>query len=474
MPDKTEECEDVNRNGTEATKTFVLDTNVLLHSSQSMESFKDNDVVIPMAVIEELDKFKKNSDELGRNARAVIRRLDRLRQVDPDTPGRLAHGVSLSTLSKVATGNLYVLTAPIGSAAEGVTRAVNSVFGTELDFGSPDNRILRVACDLRDKGRNVVFISKDINLRLKADALGLKVMDFERGKVNESSLYTGFTAKSIAAGKLDTLFREKEIPATGYSLIPNEFVVLSASDNPKHTALARCCHGKTLRLLNRTDSVWNIVPRNKEQRMAFDLLLDPEVKLVTLVGGAGTGKTLLALAAALHAVLNENRYDRILVSRPIIPLGNDIGFLPGSKDSKLASWMQPIFDNLELLLGGENERKPRSSSRYSTDGLIASHKLELEALTYIRGRSIPRQFVIVDEAQNLTPHEVKTIVSRCGDDTKMVLTGDPAQIDNPYLDASSNGLSCAVERMKGQELFGHVMLARSERSTLAALAAELL
>ena len=333
---------------------------------------------------------------------------------------------------------------------------------------------MRVACDLRDKGRNVVFISKDINLRLKADALGLRVMDFERGKVNESKLYTGFADVEVPYAKLEQLFREKTLSAAGMDLLANEFAVVSASGDPKHTALGRCGADGTLRLLNRTDPVWNIAPRNKEQRMAFDLLLDPEIKLVTLVGGAGTGKTLLALAAALHSVLNENRYDRILVSRPIIPLGNDIGYLPGSKDNKLSNWMQPIFDNLSLLLGGESERKPKSSSHHSAESLLAAHKLELEALTYIRGRSIPRQFVIVDEAQNLTPHEIKTIVSRCGDDTKMVLTGDPAQIDNPYLDASSNGLSWTAERMKGQPIFGHITLAKSERSDLAALAAKLL
>ena len=455
-------------------KTFVLDTNVLLHSSQSMESFHDNDVVIPMAVIEELDKFKKNSDELGRNARAVIRNLDRLRQTDPNTPGQLLRGAPLERLSGTATGKLYVLAAPFGAAAGEIGREVNSVFGGDLGADSPDNRILRVACDLRDKGRNVIFISKDINLRLKADALGLKVMDFERGKVNESSLYTGFADVEVPYEKLERLFREKAIPAEGMELIVNEFAVVSATGDPKHTALGRRGADGVLRLLNRTDPVWNIAPRNKEQRMAFDLLLDPEIKLVTLVGGAGTGKTLLALAAALHAVLNENRYDRILVSRPIIPLGNDIGYLPGSKDNKLSSWMQPIFDNLSLLLGSENDRKAKSSSHHSAESLMAARKLELEALTYIRGRSIPRQFVIVDEAQNLTPHEVKTIVSRCGDDTKMVLTGDPAQIDNPYLDASSNGLSWTAERMKGQPVFGHITLAKSERSDLAALAAKLL
>ena len=456
-------------------KTFVLDTNVLLHSSGSLESFHDNDVVIPMAVVEELDKFKKNTDELGRNARAVIRSLDRLREINAAEPGALTRGVSLKDLSGAATGRLFVpVTPPATNGSTALAKRVDSVFGNDLDLHSPDNRILRVACALQEAEKEVIFISKDINLRLKADALGLRVMDYERGKVSKETLYTGFSQKSVSRETLERLFREHSLSGAGFSLLPNEFVVLSAEDNPKQSALVRCDADGTLRLLERNDRVWNIIPRNKEQRMAFDLLLDPSIKLVTLVGGAGTGKTLLALAAALQLVLNDAAYEKILVSRPIIPLGNDIGYLPGSKDNKLANWMQPIFDNLALLLGGESEQKPKSSARHSVESLIAAHKVELEALTYIRGRSIPRQFVIVDEAQNLTPHEIKTIVSRCGDDTKMVLTGDPAQIDNPYLDASSNGLSCVVERMKGQPIFGHITLSRSERGTLAALAAKLL
>ena len=451
-------------------KTFVLDTNVLLHSAQSIESFQDNDVVIPMAVVEELDKFKKNSDELGRNARAVIRKLDQLREAEPDKPGRLCSGVPLSAVSPTATGKLYVLTGPGPDSSR-----ADSVFGDELDLGSPDNRILRVACGLQDEGRKVVFISKDINLRLKADALGLRVMDFERGKVNFSSLYSGFLARSVPNAVVERIYQGREdTKPWADQLEYNGFVMLSAEENPKKSVLMRKTPAGELQIVDRKEPVWNLLPRNKEQRMALDLLLDPEVKLVTLVGGAGTGKTLLALAAGLHCVLNAELYDRILVSRPIIPLGNDIGFLPGGKDAKLAGWMQPIFDNLDFLLGGESERNPKSSRRFSAESLQNSHKLELEALTYIRGRSIPRQFVIVDEAQNLTPHEVKTIISRCGDDTKMVLTGDPHQIDNPYLDASSNGLSYSVERMKGQPLFGHVTLAKSERGHLAALAASLL
>ncbi len=459
-----------------AVKTFVLDTNVLLHSALSVESFQDNDVVIPMAVIEELDKFKKNTDELGRNARQVIRMLDRLRQAEFPKTGMLRKGVPLERVSKVATGKLFVLSVT-DSDNEKTAAEVAKLFSGDLDGCSPDNRILRVACLLHHEGKRVVFISKDINLRLKADALGLAVMDYERGKVNSNTLYTGFRELAVSADQLDRLYRDRGMPEGKEPIHPNEFIFAVSDDGvKKHSALLRKHADGQLVTLdnNRLNTVWNVTPRNKEQRMALDLLLDPAVKLVTLVGGAGTGKTLLALAAGLHCVLNDQIYDRVLVSRPIIPLGNDIGYLPGSKGAKLQSWMQPIFDNLDFLLSSEADRKAKSSSRYSTEGLLNSNKLELEALTYIRGRSIPRQFVIVDEAQNLTPHEVKTIISRCGEDTKMILTGDPHQIDNPYLDASGNGLSYTVERMKGQNIFGHITLARSERSELSALAASLL
>ncbi|MBE6386814.1 MAG: PhoH family protein [Lentisphaerae bacterium] len=456
------------------TKTFVLDTNVLLHSAQSIESFQDHDVVIPMAVIEELDKFKKNSDELGRNARRVIRTLDRLRELTSSEPGSLRLGVKLNLINPTANGRLFVLSAPNLSSDDPVRRSVDNVFGSELDLQSPDNRILRIAALLKNDGRDVVFISKDINLRLKADALGLKVMDYERGKVNNDSLYTGFATRSVDDEQINLLYRDRQISIDDPELLANQFLVLNAQSNPKHSALCRYdAEQKNIRLVsNYSEGVWNILPRNKEQKMAFDLLLDPDIQLVTLIGGAGTGKTLLALAAGLQQVLNSQLYDKISVSRPIVPLGNDIGFLPGSKDAKLSTWMQPIFDNLDLLLSQENEKKNKSSSRYSSESLQNMHKLELEALTYIRGRSIQRQYVIIDEAQNLTPHEVKTIISRCGNDTKMILTGDPYQIDNPYLDASSNGLCYTVEKLKGENIFGHITLAKSERGKLAALAAK--
>ena len=445
-------------------KMFVLDTNVLLHSAQALLSFHDNDVVIPMAVVEELDKFKRNQDELGRNARKTIRRLDRLRQ-----QGNLREGVPLKTLLPTLTGNLLVRSAAVDNE---LSERVRQVFETDLAEKSPDNRILRTAAALAAEGNHVVFISKDINLRLKADALGLKVMDFEFEKTDPETLYRGFREITVPASQIDLLYREKVLPPpAGETMLVQEFAVLQA-EGGKPSALARFLPDGQLHLLeNLPDGVRGIRPRNREQRMALDLLTDPSVPLVTLIGGAGTGKTLLALAAALEVTVDKNLYDKILVTRPIIPLGNDLGYLPGDKDSKLSNWMQPIFDNLQLLI---SEPDPKKRRHLTQEALLTAGRIELEAITYIRGRSIPRHYIIIDEAQNLTPHEVKTIISRAGDGTKIVLTGDPGQIDNPYLDGASNGLSYVSERLKGNPLHGHITLRKSERSELAALAAQLL
>lgn len=441
-------------------KTFVLDTNVLLHSAQALEAFEDNRVVIPMTVIEELDKFKKNQDELGRNSRQVIRKLDQYRK-----KGRLAAGVPLdNAIGRKPAGIIQVIT---GDDFKGMPES--------MDMNVPDNRIIRVAAMLnaeKKPGEVVRLISKDLNLRLRADALGIEVDDFERQKVSYESLYGGYL--EITVPDLDTFFMERVMAVPeGLELFPNQFVLLKAEGTNK-TGLGFYRNGKILQAPPLPeDKVWNIRPRSKEQRMALMLLMDPAVQVVTLVGQAGTGKTLLALAAALEQTIQTEAYERILVSRPIIPFGNDIGYLPGDKDEKISVWMQPIFDNLDYLLHN-GKQQDANLIRRKIEELRRTGKLELEALTYIRGRSIPSQYVIIDEAQNLTPHEVKTIVSRAGENTKMVFTGDPEQIDNPYLDASSNGLTYMAERFKRVPMHGHITLRKSERSPLAAAAAEYL
>ncbi len=428
-------------------KIFVLDTNVLLHDSSALKSFADNEVVLPIDVIEELDIFKKDNDEKGRNARAVIRKLDELR-----IRGRLGEGVALKTggvLRIVMDGDIKL---PSGFLKK-----------------EKDNRILMIAYGLQRKGNRVIFVSKDINARVKADALGIKAVDFEKQKVDIDKLYSGW--KEIVVGRRDvtSFYEKKYLDIKGEEVLPNQFVLLKDSLEGKHTALAKYSIKKKGLVPMRSDinNVWGIKPRNKEQAMALELLMDDSVTLVTLVGQAGTGKTLLALAAGLKKTINDHAYKRMLVSRPVIPMGRDIGYLPGTKEEKLINWMHPIYDNLEYILSARKRKE-------KIEDLVDTDLLQLEALTYMRGRSIPNQFIIIDEAQNLTPHEIKTVISRAGNHTKMVLTGDPYQIDSPYLDSSSNGLSYTVERLKGREIFGHVLLDKNERSNLASLAAELL
>lgn len=433
-------------------KFFVLDTNVLLHNPESITSFEDNTVVLPMTVIEELDNFKRHNDELGRSARQVIRQLDRLR-----AQGNLRDGVQMKN------GGILKITVE--------TQDMPGIF---MDMTVPDNRILAVAYALKSEGSRVIFVSKDINSRLKADALGLDVMDFEKQKCDFDALYTGWRQMNVPGDLVDRYYKGETITIPDSEFFVNEFILLQDETNPKHSALARATGPETItHLIKERESAWQIRARSKEQRMAFELLLDPSVSLITLIGRAGTGKTLLALAAGLECVLNNQIFEKMLVSRPVIPMGKDIGYLPGTKDEKLSLWMQPIFDNLIYLMR-LNHRIEDGTVQAKVDKLFKDQHVELEALTYIRGRSIPDQFVIIDEAQNLTPHEVKTIISRAGENTKMVLTGDPHQIDNPYLDSSSNGLSYAVEKLKGQPLYGHVTLSKSERSPLSAIAADFL
>ena len=444
-----------------AKKSFVLDTNVLLHNPTALTSFADNEVVIPIDVIEELDRFKARDDTLGLNARAVVRQLDALRR-----QGSLSQGVPIPQ-----TGG----TLRVDLQADG---AVPPGFKPDRS----DNRIIGVAYRLFRAGVPTVFVSKDMNARIKSDALGIRTMDFEKEKVDFENLYAGWVRRTAAAGDVEGFRRTGALALTALgeaagSLIPNEFVELVADGGKaKAGELGRVSpDGRSITALRFEPRIkpYNIQARNLQQRMALELLLDDAVELVTLVGQAGTGKTLLALAAGLHRVVKEEAFERMLVTRPVVPLGRDIGYLPGSKEAKLSTWMQPIFDNLAFLMHQEAGPKRASADRRINE-LLSSQQLELEAMTYIRGRSIPNQYILVDEAQNLTPHEVKTIVSRAGEGSKVVLTGDAYQIDNPYLDSASNGLTYSAERFRGQPLAGHVTLERSERSTLASLAAELL
>jgi PhoH-like ATPase len=343
-----------------------------------------------------------------------------------------------------------------------------------MDTSITDNKILATAWDLQRKKQIVFFISKDINARIKAEALGIKSADYEKQKVEYANLYKGWREIVVTKEEINTLYTENKLEIKGYTLLENEHVLLKASNDPASSAICRYVSSESVLVpIKKEFAAMGIKPLNVEQRFAFDLLLNDDIKLVTLVGQAGTGKTLMALACALSKVMEkESSYQRLLVARPIIPLGKDIGYLPGSKEKKLTYWMQPIYDNLEYILKRSISAKIDGlvTSDLTIDHLMGSDIIQIEALTYIRGRSIPDQFMIVDEAQNLTPHEVKTIVSRAGEGTKIILTGDPGQIDNPYLDANSNGLSYTVERLKKHKIFGHILLTKSERSELASLA----
>jgi PhoH-like ATPase len=426
-------------------KSFVIDTNVLIHRPDAIMSFRDNEIIIPLWVLEELDKLKTYSDERGRNARHAIRFLD-----ECSKNGDLSEGVKLENGSILKVKLTHTENIPAGILQDKM-----------------DNKIILAAYEIKQAGGPVFFVSKDINARVKATALGIRAVDYEKQKINIAKLYSGYGQIESSVDTMRTLEQDEEIP-WHETLPPNFFFVMRHGDEE---VLARFIAQRgVLKLVDyKMPAVAGVRPLNHQQRMALDLLLDPEVQLVSLVGKAGTGKTLLAIAAGLKLTMEDKTYSKVLVSRPVIPMGKDIGFLPGAKDEKLSHWMQPLFDNLEYVLSVYKRQNIKN-----LDHLMNSKVIELEALSYIRGRSLPSQYIIIDEAQNLSPHEIKTIVSRAGEGSKVVLTGDPYQIDSPYLDSSSNGLSYLVEAFKSQKLSGHITLERSERSTLAELAAELL
>ena len=434
-------------------KIYVLDTNVLLSDFNALYAFKSNDVVIPLKVLEEIDKHKKRQDGVGANARQVIRELDKLRE-----KGSLAEGVKLG-------------------GKKGTLRVKN--FGdyklpNDMSMEDPDNQILATVFNVvygSDRAEKVTLVSQDINVRVKADALGLLAEDYTTNQIVERAeeVYTGFAQHLVDDALIDRFYAGEKLSLEekDIKLHPNQYVMLVSNANEKKTALAKFknYNHPLSKVKEYKEGIWDVRPKNKEQQFAFDLLMDQDVKIVSLVGRAGCGKTLIALAAGLKQILDDRTYKKLIVSRPVQPMGRDIGFLPGTLEEKMMPWIAPIQDNLEFLMGDDKEHMKL---------LQEQGTIEIEALTFIRGRSISNAFIIIDEAQNLTMHELKTIITRVGEGTKIILTGDIDQIDSAFLDATNNGLTYAVEKFKPYELSGHISLQKGERSAVATLAAQVL
>jgi PhoH-like ATPase len=431
-------------------KNYILDANVLIHDPNSIFHFSDNTVIIPIAVISEIDRFKKEMSDRGYNARAVVRLLDSLRG-----ERGLTEGVGLNE-----GGRLKVF-----------CDRDSAMQGGRVDG---DIEVLHVAQAIREAEPDtpVVIVTKDMNLRIRADALGLRAEDYESDHVRLSDVYTGQMERFVSPEELGEFTEKGSLPPGDKEVLPNEYVWLRASDGSRTSALGRVepeCR-QIIPLIEAADGLCGVQPRNKEQYFAIDALLDERVSLVTLMGKAGTGKTLLALAAALHLTAKERRYRGALVCRPIIPVGRDVGYLPGDIEEKLNPWMKPVMDTVEFLLDVGGPIRGHSEGR----ALINSGVIEVQPLTYIRGRNISKRFVVIDEAQNLTPLEVKTVITRIGQEAKVVLTGDAYQIDNPYIDATSSGFTYLVNRFRKEPLAAHIELLKGERSSLAELAANLL
>ncbi len=435
-------------------KVFVLDTNVLLFDPLAVTQFGKNVVYIPLICIEELDRFKKDQNENGRNARYFSRLVDDYRK-----RGSLSKGVKLDN-----GGILIIAQNMIAKGAE----------NHEIDLTSNDNLILSTALSLKEQKKNVILITKDINLRVKADIFEITAEDYGKKDSSFDDLYSGQRIFEVSIERLRSFEKERFLSveeSETEDLCANEYMIVCEMNNDRHRLLGRYSEEKKgiVPLIKNREGVWGIYPKNVEQQFALDALLNEEIKLVTLVGKAGTGKTLLAIAAGLEMTVAQENYSRLLVSRPVQPMGKDLGYLPGDVNDKLAPWMQPIFDNMDFLFGQKH-----SGTTHSWEELISQGLLHVEPLTYIRGRSIPEQYMIVDEAQNLSPHEVKTIITRAGEGTKIILTGDCEQIDSPYLDSVNNGLAYVVERMKTEKIISHTVLKVGERSLLSEVASKLL
>jgi PhoH-like ATPase len=444
----------------ETKKNFVLDTNVVLHDYNCLSNFQENDIFLPITILEELDKFKKGSEQINYNARRFVRMLDELTQNDFSL-----RGVSLGD----EKGMLYIIT------GDKYSKRLAEAFPDRI----PDHRILSCALYVaeQNKERKTILVTKDINMRMKARSLGILVEDYFTDKVKDVNIFENSqeTFSGIDSALIDELYSsadgiavdvfKQKCPQT--ELTANACFILESERN---SVLVRYNpFSETVKKLEKGTPNYGISARNTEQKFAINLLNDPDIKLIGITGKAGTGKTLLALAAALK---QTKLYKQILLARPVVSLANkDIGFLPGTEKEKIAPYMQPLFDNLNVI---KSQFSPNSPEVRQIDEMLKNNQLVIEALAYIRGRSLSDTFCIVDEAQNLTPHEIKTIITRTGEGTKMVFTGDIQQIDSPYLDMQSNGLAYMVDKMRGQKLFAHINLVKGERSPLAELAADLL
>jgi len=432
-------------------KTYVLDTSVYLTNAECIYAFENNDIHVPLKVFEEIDKHKKRQDAVGFQARKIIRIWDDLR-----ASGSLDKGVRI----RKGLGIVKSI------SAAGVTP---EDLPPDLDIKIPDHLIIATALKAqRENTRKVILVSRDINMRVIADAVGLTSEDFQNNQIvtHSENIFEGYTTILVDDQIIDRFYEKQSVYLENKGLFPNQYVMMVSSSNEKKTALGRyVSEAMPLRQVLKSHKIWGIKPRNKEQQFLMDALMDPAVQIVTVIGKAGSGKTICAIAAGLEQTIDETtqEYTRVIVSRPVQPLGKDIGFLPGSLEEKMTPWLMPIQDNLQFLMGND---------KLTLDIYMQKGTIEIEALTYIRGRSISNAFIIIDEAQNLTTHELKTIITRVGEGTKIVLTGDVEQIDNVYIDATSNGLTHAVEKFKRFELASHITLTKGERSKVATFAAE--
>ncbi len=449
-------------------KMYILDTNVLLYDPASLFSFEGSQVGIPIMVLEELDTFKSDSSQKGFNSREVIRQLDALRE-----RGSLSEGVALDNGCI-----LKVLFVPEEKCDQ-----------SPLPLDVIDNAILFTAWCEKQKGVEVRFVSKDLNARVKSDVIGIPAEDYSKDNISKDTVYRGWVTLEVPAVQLKQAMPEGLVAyAKEYQFAINEFALVQSQHNPFNNVIFRYVGRGKFIPVKTPDLKWPLEARNPQQLMALDLLLDNSIQFVSLIGAAGTGKTFLALLAGLYKMLVEQEYEKMLVTRPVVPLGPDIGYLPGDISEKLRSWMQPVYDNMDFITHSINtanqmalykdEKGKKSRGKKPTipklEELIEDGLISLEAITYMRGRSIPYQFIFIDEVQNLTPNEVKTLISRVGEGSKIVIAGDPYQIDSPYLDFSSNGLVVATAKFRGQAIFGNVFLETSERSELSKLAQELL